>query len=216
LRKQTSSDAVFLTLTACTDQIEAWLTHSTSPSQEAAARPDDEKARADALTELGIVPKDTSAFDRLTQRLAQEFGTPIALVSLLGSAAGSHDKSHAAQAHGAEEHHGDESLEAHVAAANELLVVEDVEKDPRFATNPMVLEKGIRFYAGAPLRTTAGTVIGALSLIDTKARSFTLQEEQRLQSEADILMAQLASGHPEPPDRVTATPPGVSDVSSRD
>ena len=57
-------------------------------------------------------------------------------------------------------------------AANEVLVSEDVTEDPRFADDPLVLEKGIRFYAGAPLRTSAGLVIGALCLIDTRPRQF--------------------------------------------
>jgi GAF domain-containing protein len=87
----------------------------------------------------------------------------------------------------------EESLEAYVVAMNEILVVEDIKNDPRFSSNPMVLEKGIRFYAGAPLRTSEGTVIGSLCVIDTKVRTFTGEDQQRLQAEADALMARIAS-----------------------
>ncbi len=38
------------------------------------------------------------------------------------------------------------------------LVVPDARLDERFADNPLVLEKGIRFYAGAPLRNS--TMVG--------------------------------------------------------
>ena len=64
-------------------------------------------------------------------------------------------------------------------AANEVLVSEDVTEDPRFADDPLVLEKGIRFYAGAPLRTSSGLVIGALCIIDTRPREFPEPDRRR-------------------------------------
>ena len=54
-----------------------------------------------------------------------------------------------------------------------MLVIEDVAKDPRFANNPFLIENGIRFYAGAPLRSSSGFAIGSLCVIDTKPRSFS-------------------------------------------
>jgi GAF domain-containing protein len=84
-----------------------------------------------------------------------------------------------------------DSLEAHVVAANEVLVSEDIEKDARFADDPLVLEKGIRFYAGAPLRTSSGPVIGSVCLVDTRPRQFAERDRERLQQMADELMAQI-------------------------
>ncbi len=44
---------------------------------------------------------------------------------------------------------------AHTIAANEPLVVPDTLRDPRFATNPLIVgPPNIRFYAGVPLRTS--------------------------------------------------------------
>jgi GAF domain-containing protein len=54
-----------------------------------------------------------------------------------------------------------------------------------------VLEKGIRFYAGAPLRTSAGLVIGTLCVIDTRPREFPELDCRRLQDMADELMSQI-------------------------
>jgi GAF domain-containing protein len=85
----------------------------------------------------------------------------------------------------------EETLGAHVVAANEVLVSEDVTEDPRFADDPLVLEKGIRFYAGAPLRTSAGLVIGTLCVIDTRPREFPELDRQRLQDMANELMRQI-------------------------
>lgn len=39
----------------------------------------------------------------------------------------------------------------HVIAGGAALVVPDLQRDPRFAANPALIEKAIRFYAGAPL-----------------------------------------------------------------
>ena len=72
-----------------------------------------------------------------------------------------------------------------------MLVCEDVTKDPRFADNPLILEKGIRFYAGAPLRTSDGVVLGSLCVIDMEPRQFSEADRERLQAMADEVMAKI-------------------------
>jgi GAF domain-containing protein len=79
----------------------------------------------------------------------------------------------------------------HFDAAGEVLVSENVAEDERFANDPLVLEKGIRFYAGAPLRTPSGLIIGSLSVIDTQPREFSDADRQSLQKRADELVAEL-------------------------
>lgn len=55
---------------------------------------------------------------------------------------------------------------------DEPLVVLDASQDWRFAENPQVVgPPNIRFYAGAPLRTSDGHNIGSLCIIDDKPRS---------------------------------------------
>jgi GAF domain-containing protein len=78
-----------------------------------------------------------------------------------------------------------------VVATDEVIVSEDVTEDPRFTNNPLVLEKGIRFYAGAPLRTSTGLALGSLCVIDMEPRKFSDEERIRLQNMADDLMAEL-------------------------
>src|SRR5207253_1094321 len=44
----------------------------------------------------------------------------------------------------------DVSLCGHVIANDEVLIVRDLARDPRFANNPWLKERGLRFYAGVP------------------------------------------------------------------
>ena len=61
-------------------------------------------------------------------------------------------------------------------------------RDRRFAKNTLVKERGLRFYAGAPLRTTRGHVLGALGVLDTKPRQFGEHEKRVLQVMAEEVM----------------------------
>jgi len=75
----------------------------------------------------------------------------------------------------------------------EMLVVEDVTKDKRFANNPFLAERGVRFYAGAPLRTRDGRVVGSLYVIDTKPREVSQAERELLAARAVELMEAVES-----------------------
>ena len=79
----------------------------------------------------------------------------------------------------------------------EVFVVEDARHDPRFRDNPMVTgEPHIRFYAGAPLRLGDGVAVGALCLLDRRARKFSPTERLRLKNLAQIVagIAELRLG----------------------
>ncbi|HUG10529.1 MAG TPA: PAS domain S-box protein [Opitutaceae bacterium] len=86
----------------------------------------------------------------------------------------------------------DISFCGHVVAAADLLVVPDASKDKRFDDNPLVPggEK-IRFYAGAPLVTPDGHVIGALCVMDRVPRRLKPSQKEALRVLARQVMAQL-------------------------
>lgn len=63
----------------------------------------------------------------------------------------------------------------------EVLVVDDPLNDSRFKDNPLVLGKpNIRFYAGAPLETPNGNVLGTLCILDDKPRSISETQKKAL------------------------------------
>ncbi len=78
-----------------------------------------------------------------------------------------------------------------MVAGERALVVEDIARDPRFAHNPALKARGLRFYAGAPLRDAEGHVYGSLCVLDTKPRSLGEREVRLLESMADDAMRLL-------------------------
>lgn len=58
-----------------------------------------------------------------------------------------------------------------IDSPNTVLIVNNPLDDSRFDKNPLVLDKpDVRFYAGVPLKTSKGAVLGTLCIMDTKPR----------------------------------------------
>ncbi|HEV2557479.1 MAG TPA: AI-2E family transporter [Microvirga sp.] len=194
LVRQVSADAAPATIEAALDHVTRWLaSDATVPSAaESAAGAEHERMQAvDALN----VKDQTAWIEALSKQVAAEFNVPIARASLIEEARRSHDpRSHpGSPGSGAGEPLYD-VLDSHVIETGAPVVVEDATKDERFADAAVVLEKGVRFYAGAPLRTAAGQVVGALSLIDTSPRSLSEAEERRLAERCNELMRGVEQG----------------------
>ncbi|WOH66374.1 AI-2E family transporter [Bradyrhizobium sp. BWA-3-5] len=182
LKRQTAADAVFASLQACTDQIAEWTHRAAARGEALQVVSETEPTQVVPLNRAGLAALQQQELDQTSRKIAKAFEVPIALVSL--------NYTGLQEAHDAHEN----SMDAHVIAANDVLVSEDVTEDPRFADDPRVLEKGIRFYAGAPLRTSSGEVVGCLCLVDMQPRNFPDQERQRLQEMARDLMVGIEKG----------------------
>ncbi|WP_342154513.1 GAF domain-containing protein [Methylorubrum sp. SB2] len=150
-------------------------------------------ARLSALDGYAIL--DTPAepgFDDIVQLACRLCATPVALVSLV---AGERQWFKARVGFPHCETDLNSSVCAHaLAQPDDVLIIPDLTLDPRTAENPLVTgEPFIRFYAGAPLRTAAGMVLGSLCVIDSVPRPDGLSEIQAsdLQALARQVMSQL-------------------------
>jgi PAS domain S-box-containing protein len=73
----------------------------------------------------------------------------------------------------------DKSVCGHVVARNEMIIVEDIEKDKSFFSPLNDFETSrLRFYAGVPLNCPDGHTIGTLCVADSKSKS--LNDDQKL------------------------------------
>lgn len=73
----------------------------------------------------------------------------------------------------------------------EPYVVNDLGADVMHRINPTVLHDGVRAYAGAPLITSAGEVLGACCVLDVRPRNFTDEDVAVLVEEAANVVAEL-------------------------
>ena len=159
-----------------------------------APTPPNEEERLAELEGLNLLDTPSEAdFDQVTTRLTRLFNVPMALVTLV-------DKNRQwfksqvglpADLAEARSTSRDISLCGHVIAKDEVLIVRDLARDPRFANNPFVEENGLRFYAGVPLRGPNGFPIGALCILDTKPREMARQEQDLLKMIAGDVMEQI-------------------------
>jgi GAF domain-containing protein len=152
--------------------------------------PPDEAKRLEALAGYRVLdsPQEDS-FDDITRLAAYVCEAPTAFISLVDrdrqwfkSRVGSDSR----------ETSRDVSFCAHaILEPHDIMLVSDARTDPRFADNPLVTNAGgIRFYAGAPLRTACGHVIGSLCVIDTRPRTISGRDIKLLQVIADGLMSE--------------------------
>jgi len=159
-----------------------------------APTPRNEEERLVELNGLNLLDTPTEAdFDRVTERLTKLFKVPTALVTLIDKDR-QWFKSQAglpADLAEARSTSRDVSLCGHVIAKDEILIVRDLARDPRFANNPFVKENRLRFYAGVPLRGPNGFPIGSLCILDTKPREITSQEQELLKMIAADLMERI-------------------------
>lgn len=132
--------------------------------------PADEDERLSALRALLLLDTPPEErFDRLARFVAEQLDVPIALLTLVD---GQRQWFKARVGLDATETPRDISFCGHAIMKNDLFIVEDASRDPRFSDNPLVTgEPHIRFYVGAPLIAPGGHRIGTLCVIDTVPRT---------------------------------------------
>lgn len=116
-----------------------------------------------------------AAFDRLTRLAARVLGVPVALVSVVDA-----DRQIFKGAIGLGEPWASRretplshSFCQHVVASSEPLIIEDARDHPLVRENLAIPDLGVVAYAGIPLVTADGYVLGSFCAIDHEPRSWT-------------------------------------------
>jgi predicted PurR-regulated permease PerM/methylmalonyl-CoA mutase cobalamin-binding subunit len=190
--RSSGADEVVLSLAEAVVQL-AKFSVSIADAMVPGAIPDDEEARLEELARLHLTDGTREeVFDRITKKVARIFEVPIALITFI-------DRDHQwikSQVGLPEEMAGGRKISrelsvcGHVIGNGEALVIEDLTRDRRFANNPLLKERGLRFYAGVPLRSN-NLSIGSLCIFDVKPRRMTEREKRLLEVIAEDVMEEI-------------------------
>ena len=135
-----------------------------------------EATRQAALDSLKIVDTPPEErFDRITRLAKQLFGVETAAITFID-----HDRQWFKSKTGlkpTDTLRSDAFCDVTIRDSTNF-TVPDASQDPRFHNNPFVTgEPYVRFYAGYPLQTSSGELVGALCIFDSHPRVFRQDEE---------------------------------------
>lgn len=203
--RELGADAVVASISEALDQVLHLAGARPGEAFLPAEIPASDVERVAALHASGALdPRARALFDVVAKRAADVFAVPLVVVSLIDA-----ERQHTGGAFGSLASDTDPdspalrgedmnvpramSISSHVVAHGKSLLIADIARDMRFAHNPVILAKSLRFYAGAPLCDDAGHVIGTLCLLDRQPRRFDLRELHLLEALAADLMTVLGA-----------------------
>ena len=142
--------------------------------------PENESERLGELLDFGILDTNSEEqFDDLVYLAASICECSTALISLVDT-----DRQWFKAKTGIDidETSRDISFCGHAIHSKDLFEIQDATKDIRFRTNPLVLQdNGIRFYAGQPLVTSSGNIIGTLCVLDDEPKKLNFIQKKQLE-----------------------------------
>lgn len=148
--------------------------------------PDDEGDRLQALTQYDVDSLPIAeSFERLTDLIASHFDAGVSFIGLIEE-----DQENFLACTGADWDSltREDTICTHSMLQEDVMVVEDISEDKRFAENPQLENLGIVSYAGANMTTPDGQVIGQVCLIDYEPRQYDEDQRAELQQFADTAM----------------------------
>ncbi len=135
------------------------------------------------IADLGLTDPDAGALlQELAAEASRRLGLPTGMVSVVLDSAQLFVAHHGldgwmAEAQGTPV---EWSFCQHAVRDRDAVVIGDATADPRMKDSPLVTHEGVRCYAGIPLVSSRGHVVGTLCATGTEARSFTGEEIQAL------------------------------------
>jgi GAF domain-containing protein len=140
------------------------------------------------IAELGLDrPDPDPKLHALAREAAESLDLPIGLVSIVLDEAQFFIGSHGVQGW-ADEASGtpvEWSFCRNVVRNDDEFVVSDAVEDDVMRESPLVRYEGVRCYAGIPLTTSRGQVVGSFCVQGNEPRTFTEDELKRLRGFAD-------------------------------
>lgn len=130
-------------------------------------------------------------FDRITRLVAAHFDVAIAAINLIDT---NRQWTKADVGLGGGELPRAISFCAHAIVQDDLFLVPETTADEQFSANPLVTgAPHLRFYAGVPLRSGEGFVLGTLCIADTAPRTLSATEINQLRDFAAWAERELTS-----------------------
>lgn len=153
--------------------------------------PSNESERLNALNRYEILDTPPEgAFNKIASIAVKLFNVPIALVALVDK-----DRTFFKANLGME---GVSSVDRGMSLCSLAIlqetatVFEDALKEPCLLANPLVAGSfGLRFYAGAPLKTRDGYNLGTLCIVDKEPRTFSDKDRDLLENLASVVMDEI-------------------------
>ena len=141
--------------------------------------PTEEDARLRTLAEHDIVTAAPDpALAHIVEFAAELLGAPTAFISFVDRDC---QVFHAKHGLTLDKTNREVAFCSHTILQDDVFVVLDTTRDPRFRDNPLVTGPPfIRFYAGAPLRSEDGYAIGTLCLVGSKPRQTFTEKDQHI------------------------------------
>ena len=140
--------------------------------------------RLQEIAELDLLSPDVDPIlADVAEQAASRLGLPVSLISVVLDEA-----LHVAGAHGIDGlwlgetrgHPVEWSFCATSVRTRDAFVVESAATHPEHASNPLVTQDGVRCYAGVPLISSRGHVLGNLCVVGLEERSFSTAEVEVL------------------------------------
>jgi len=153
--------------------------------------PENEKERLLKLHAYDILDTPSeNTFDKIAILAAQIFNTPIAQVTFVDQ-----DrvffKTNISPLQATEIDRKDSFCSVAILQ-EEVTLIKNMLDVPELLNNPfVVMENGVRFYAGAPLKTTEGHQLGTLCVLDIQPREVTSEQLKMLETLSSIVMDEL-------------------------
>lgn len=214
--KALGADEVVTTVREAVLRIKRMIAPENILQMQTAEAPDNDEERVKALMATNVLDGHAREdLDNLAKRAASVFNVKFAVISAI-DAEDEYIIGQSVDLPGTRTRDGTDMITMprnaaicdHVVAAGERLVVSDTMRDPRFVDHPAIRLWDTGSYAGAPLKTADGQVLGALCLLDKEPRSFSDDELSLLDSMAADVVSVItgddaadSSARPERPQR---------------